>query len=318
MPVFMINADDDYSSYDSATIALLAQSSLRTTASLQSLLTDILSGAAPLTYSGSYITTQVAYNSKLRPTGIIGSNTNIDEYKVLKISTVLSLSKIISLDEKNQVLTTNFYLLLQWNDPRLSWDPSSYGNTYVVTLPYSYFWVPDVAIMNAAGINTLISYPPNQYITLFFQGTSYLTLSLSSQQTKCSLYVYKYPFDSQSCSIQIGSLSYTFIDVKYVANTNKSSITNYVKNSVWTLDSVSINETLTSTRFSIYDDITDGVTIYGHDFVFTINISRQPLYTMIGGIFPNMILNIVILMAFTMPFNVQVGLCNLKYFHILQ
>jgi hypothetical protein len=38
----------------------------------------IMSGKAPTEVSYSFITNQISYNPKLRPSGIIGNNTNID------------------------------------------------------------------------------------------------------------------------------------------------------------------------------------------------------------------------------------------------
>jgi hypothetical protein len=35
------------------------------------------------------------------------------------------MRQIISIDEKNQIMTSSFYLACQWQDGRLKWTPSS-------------------------------------------------------------------------------------------------------------------------------------------------------------------------------------------------
>jgi len=81
------------------------------------ILTDILSGKAPLNSSNSGIDKQIQYN-KVRPIDLENPSGPINIYMAL------SLRQIISLDEKNQILTSSFYLMILWSDPRLSWNPS--------------------------------------------------------------------------------------------------------------------------------------------------------------------------------------------------
>ncbi len=75
------------------------------------ILSDILTGQAPLSVSSkSYIDKRVAYSKNLRPTGIAGQNTNINAEGALLVTINLALNQFVSLDEKNQIWTTSFYL----------------------------------------------------------------------------------------------------------------------------------------------------------------------------------------------------------------
>ena len=71
---------------------------------------DIQSGLAPTTNPSSLIKTQEPYNSMIIPTGVIGAHQHLDKNGSLKLALVMSLKQIVSLDEKNQILTTSFYL----------------------------------------------------------------------------------------------------------------------------------------------------------------------------------------------------------------
>ena len=73
----------------------------------------------------------------------------------------------MSLDERNQILTTNLYVFFEWNDKRLKWNISNYGNTEAISVPANNFWLPDLAILNTvAGTSSLIVYPTNQNIQI--------------------------------------------------------------------------------------------------------------------------------------------------------
>ena len=284
---------------------------------VKTILKDILNGKSPLTIQNeSYIYNETQYDSSLRPTGLAGKNKNIDKDGTLVVTVILTLRQLVSLDEKNQILTTSFYMLLKWGDPRLMWNKAKYKNISSITVPASRFWLPDLAIMNSALTSNFITYPSNQNVIIFSNGDSYLTLSLPSQATRCKLNVYKYPFDAQICTIIIGSWSNTVNEISFKRPLNSINITrNYLENSIWKLESIQESFNLDSNRFELvnkeyYNIQNDNV--YGlkaNDMVFILHLKRQPLYIMINGIFPCFVLNFVILLAFEVPFVQQINLC---------
>ena len=165
---------------------------------------DIMSGVAPTSnQERSRINTTLSYNKELRPAGEPEQGFFTTEGAVI-VGSIFSLKQIVSFDEKNQVLTTNFYLLLTWFDPRCSWNSAKYGSTFIVA-PALSFWLPDLAILNAASGESLIKYSTTQTVLISKDGQIFLTLGFPSQATKCKLNVYNYPFDTQKCSIKIGS-----------------------------------------------------------------------------------------------------------------
>jgi nicotinic acetylcholine receptor beta-4 len=281
------------------------------------ILQDILNGKTPLTIQNeSYILNETKYDQFLRPTGVAGKNKNIDKDGTLIITIILTLRQLVSLDEKNQILTTSFYMFLKWGDPRLMWNSTKYKNITSIIAPSSKFWLPDLAIMNSALTSNFIVYPSNQNIIIFSNGDSYLTLSLPSQATRCKLDVYKYPFDAQKCSIIIGSWLNTVNEITFMKPNNTINITrNYLENSIWKLESIQESFNFDTNRFELankeyYNIIEDSIFgLKSNDMVFVLNLKRQPLYIMINGIFPCFVLNCVILLAFGVPFVQQINLC---------
>ncbi len=291
---------------------------------------DIRSGIAPLTNKKSFITEKIKYNPKLRPTGIIGKNTNVDKNGALKIDVTLSLNQLVSIDEKSQILTTSFQLLLSWQDPRFMWNPTIYNNTLSGTIPITSVWMPDLAILNSAGNSDLIAYATNQNIIITFEGRIYLTLSLPSQQTRCRLNVYKYPFDMQNCSIIIGSWMNDLSQIVFANGYDEKLDTkNYINHPIWDLKEVTIKSIFDFSRFqsinydwgdfklilqdypNLLDDLKRDEFIFGSkDLSFNLIIKRNPLYIMVNGILPSFVLNCVVLIAFALPFTTQVGFCS--------
>ncbi|KAF7394139.1 hypothetical protein HZH68_010958 [Vespula germanica] len=51
-------------------------------------------------------------------------------------------------DEKNQILTTNAWLKLSWNDYNLQWNQSDYGGVKDVHITPNKVWRPDILMYN--------------------------------------------------------------------------------------------------------------------------------------------------------------------------
>ena len=64
------------------------------------------------------------------------------------------------MDEKNQILTSNIWLSLYWNDDSMQWNTSEYGGVDSVVIQPRNLWIPDILLYNRfvlrAAINTVI------------------------------------------------------------------------------------------------------------------------------------------------------------------
>ena len=205
-------------------------------------------------------------------------------------------------------------------------------------------WTPDLAILNSAGPTNLITFPPNLNVLITFEGITYLTLSITSQQTRCKLNVYKYPFDIQKCSIIIGSWMNDDDRITFKNDGDESVINldldSYIKHPIWELKTINYFSKTDESRFSLanndwtyYDNILDDFSeelremsysqfqLSSTDIGFELVLKRNPLYIMINGILPSFILNCVILIAFGLPFSSQVGLCKMikiRFIHLYE
>jgi len=102
-----------------------------------------------------FIKDSFAYPEQFIINSILNSNYNsiIRPSQTTNITFKLMFNQINSVDEKNQIVTTSFYLFVYWTDPRLTWDPSLYAGVNTISVPMKKLWLPDLYVVNAASIN---------------------------------------------------------------------------------------------------------------------------------------------------------------------
>ncbi|KAI2527450.1 cholinergic receptor nicotinic gamma subunit [Homo sapiens] len=67
---------------------------------------------------------------------------------VVNVSLKLTLTNLISLNEREEALTTNVWIEMQWCDYRLRWDPRDYEGLWVLRVPSTMVWRPDIVLEN--------------------------------------------------------------------------------------------------------------------------------------------------------------------------
>ncbi|XP_010847823.1 PREDICTED: neuronal acetylcholine receptor subunit alpha-10 [Bison bison bison] len=82
------------------------------------------------------------YTSALRPVA--------DTDQALNVTLEVTLSQIIDMDERNQVLTLYLWIRQEWTDAYLRWDPDTYGGLDAIRIPSSLVWRPDIVLYNKA------------------------------------------------------------------------------------------------------------------------------------------------------------------------
>ena len=62
----------------------------------------------------------------------------------MNISVNIFLKTVTSIDEKNNIMTSDSYFSARWNDPGLTWDNTSeyFGENPHVFIPSNSIWMP--------------------------------------------------------------------------------------------------------------------------------------------------------------------------------
>uniref|UniRef100_A0A914CCU9 Uncharacterized protein n=1 Tax=Acrobeloides nanus TaxID=290746 RepID=A0A914CCU9_9BILA len=207
------------------------------------------------------------YNKLVRPIK--------NESEAVAVKLGMDLQQIIDIEEKNQIIATNVWLRMSWNDIYLTWDPSEYGNIREVRLPITSIWKPDILLYNSADQrNGNVTWIPPANI-----------------RSTCRIIITWFPFDDQDCVMKFGSWTYSgyFIDLY----NDTVSLDPYTPNGEWDLLNVQ------SIRNVIYYDCCPDEPY--HDVTLTISVRRRTLYYAINLICPSILISSLALLGFTLP-----------------
>ncbi|KAK3788274.1 hypothetical protein RRG08_027008 [Elysia crispata] len=221
------------------------------------------------------------YNKQVKPAVI--------NNQALNVSFGVALAQIIDLDEKNQIITTNCWNTQKWLDPKLTWEPSKYGNITVVRLPYDTVWLPDIVLYNSAH---LADESVSTNVIVLNNGTViYLTMVI--YKSSCSIDVKYFPFDSQHCTLDFSSWSYDLEGMNLILlGGQDGDLSNYKNSTEWEL--VGFLQERKEENFSCCE--------VPYPFIKNhILIKRRPLFYVFNMIFPCVLITLVALLGFYMP-----------------
>jgi hypothetical protein len=211
------------------------------------------------------------------------------------ISVSIQLKQIISLDEKNQILSTTSFISQKWFDPRLSWDTALNDNIEVIMVSLKNIWLPDTMIINSASGDGYLKLNGDfGYCSIFYDGFVYFISPAIALQTRCALEMSDYPFDEQTCNIRLASWAFGDNKLKYSLNDSDIDLTDYTPHNIWKLSS-------TKLKTAAKGDRTPFEATQSTEINLELVLTRKPLYYMMNSIFPCFILNIVTLVSFFMP-----------------
>ncbi|XP_070585841.1 acetylcholine receptor subunit epsilon [Erythrolamprus reginae] len=116
--------------------------------------------------------------------------------EVLQVSLKLTLTNLISLNTKEETLTTNVWITQQWMDYRLNFSKEEYNKELRVSSDL--VWLPDIVLENNIDGNFEVAYSSN---VLIFPGGSMYWLPPAIFRSSCPIEVTFFPFDWQNCSL---------------------------------------------------------------------------------------------------------------------
>ncbi|KAL4227838.1 hypothetical protein ACF0H5_013275 [Mactra antiquata] len=223
------------------------------------------------------------YSASLIPICNLGDNVT------LKMD--LALRQIMDVNEREQIITTNIWLRLTWNDCRLTWDPASYGNLSYLMVTYNDVWIPDITLYDSAAEEVM--FPGVESYRAYVSSTGSVTYNFPSvTKSICKVNVKYFPFDTQECSLQFGSWAHHGFDLDVVNKNPTGDIATYIENSEWTVTSVPVTRhvVLYSCCPQPYPDVT-----------FYVVMTRRPAFYLLTMIFPCILTSCVAALTFLLP-----------------
>uniref|UniRef100_A0A3Q0RT52 Neuronal acetylcholine receptor subunit beta-2 n=1 Tax=Amphilophus citrinellus TaxID=61819 RepID=A0A3Q0RT52_AMPCI len=218
------------------------------------------------------------YNKLIRPA------TNGSE--LVTVQLMVSLAQLISVHEREQVMTTNVWLTQEWQDYRLTWVPEEFDGMLKVRLPSKHIWLPDVVLYNNADGVYEVSFYSNAVVS--YDG-SIFWLPPAIYKSACKIEVKHFPFDQQNCTLRFRSWTYDRTEIDLVLRADVASMDDFTPSGEW--DIIALpgrrNE---NPADPTYVDIT-------YDFI----IRRKPLFYTINLIIPCVLITSLAILVFYLP-----------------
>ncbi|XP_004466010.2 5-hydroxytryptamine receptor 3A isoform X2 [Dasypus novemcinctus] len=198
---------------------------------------------------------------------------------------------ILSVDEKNQVLTTYIWYRQYWNDEFLQWNPEDFDNITKLSIPTDSIWVPDILINEFVDVGKSPNIP-YVYVRHHGEVQNYKPLQVV---TACSLDIYNFPFDVQNCSLTFTSWLHTIQDINIslwrLPEKVKDDKSIFMNQGEWELLGV-----LAQFReFSI-----ESSDCYA-EMKFYVVIRRRPLFYVVSLLLPSIFLMVMDIVGFYLP-----------------
>ncbi|XP_028327880.1 acetylcholine receptor subunit gamma [Gouania willdenowi] len=252
-----------------------------------------------------------------------GYNKNVSPMEkngdVTQVYIKMTLTNLISLNEKEEALTTSVWIEMQWCDYRLRWDqpPRSalYGNiTSELRMPSKSIWLPDVVLENnvdgqfevALYCNALVS--PN--------GCVYW-LPPAIYRSACAITVNYFPFDWQNCTMVFRSQTYSANEIELVLKKEDNQTLEWVdidpeaftENGEWVIKHRPAKKVI-NTQFTKDE-------LEYQQVVFFLIIQRKPLFYIINIIAPCVLFSSLGLLVFYLPAKAGGQKCTMSIINLL-
>ncbi|CAH3023462.1 unnamed protein product [Porites evermanni] len=227
------------------------------------------------------------YDSEGRPV------LNLSEPVLVKFG--IAYSNLHSLDEKNQVLTSNVWIRQQWHDPWLSWDPAKYNGLKSINISPNLVWKPDIILYNSVNEegDHGEQYLFDTKVIVSSDGTA-TWFSPNLIQSSCKINVRYFPWDTQTCKLQFGSWTFDGLklDIVFYGDAPRADLSSFTRNGEWNLLSAE------GKRNVLYYSCCPEPYL---DLTFEIKIQRRTLFYINNLVVPCIVLALLTATAFLFP-----------------
>ncbi|XP_035666373.1 neuronal acetylcholine receptor subunit beta-2-like isoform X1 [Branchiostoma floridae] len=215
------------------------------------------------------------YNPTIRPAK------SPDE--VITVHFYLSISQLISLNEKEETMKTNVWLGQSWYDHRLAWNSAEYDNLTVIRVPAEAVWNPNIVLFN----NKDGQYEVALYTkVLVYEDGKVEWLPPAIFQSNCAIDVRQFPFDRQNCSMKFGSWTYSPEELDIVLDYDTATTDDFKESGEWNILKSPCRKVANEKEVSVF-----------FDFI----IQRKPLFYIINLIIPCILTSSLSILVFYLP-----------------
>ncbi|XP_071946484.1 neuronal acetylcholine receptor subunit beta-2-like [Antedon mediterranea] len=206
----------------------------------------------------------------------------------------VSISQLIDVDEKNQILVTSVWVKQEWHDFKLTWDPDDYEGLETIRIPIDELWRPDFVLYNNADGDYDLQFMTNAIVG--YRGDVFW-MPPAIFKTSCLIKIEFFPFDEQTCKMKFGSWTHdsSFIDMTPLYKS--VNLEDYWPNGEWQIMEAPVernNLSYLCCPNEFYIDITVKFIIH-----------RKPLFYIVTLVIPCMLISFLTVLVFYLPSDAQ-------------
>ncbi|XP_076866972.1 acetylcholine receptor subunit epsilon [Brachyhypopomus gauderio] len=232
------------------------------------------------------------YNKLIRPAKHAGDK--------VEVQVKLTLTNLISLNEKEETLTTSVWIEMQWNDYRLAWNESEHHGISLIRVPSNSVWLPDIVLENNIDGKFDVAYYAN---VLIYPDGSIYWLPPAIYRSTCAIEITYFPFDWQNCSLVFRSQTYSANEINLILALDLETglpiewvvidPEAFTENGEWAIRHRPARK-LTNPRYSPED-------LEYQEIYFNLIIQRKPLFYIINIILPCSLISSLVVLAYFLP-----------------
>ncbi|XP_073345274.1 5-hydroxytryptamine receptor 3A-like [Pagrus major] len=183
---------------------------------------------------------------------------------------------ILDVNEKEQKFVSYIWIDMKWVDEYMSWNPADFCDIDDMILPTKKLWNPDLAIEEMTERDKATESP---FLGVYSNGTVWLRNDMMVIST-CTMNVYKFPFDSQSCTLSFKSNRYTDKEMHLVQLADSTHNTN------WSHRKMRTQSEWLFINMDITNKTSDNFGLNQSMLVCTINMKRRSILYVVNFMLP--------------------------------
>ncbi|NP_001234896.1 nicotinic acetylcholine receptor alpha 11 subunit precursor [Nasonia vitripennis] len=141
----------------------------------------------------------------------------------------------VEVDDMTNVMAANVWVVMTWNDDKLTWNSSEYSGLKQVNLGAHEIWLPDIYLLNSAAHG--MEYYGDRHCVVSEQGVV-LWVTPTIFHGYCHLDFTFWPFEMNTCRLSLSSWTYdgTQVDLKLL--TSGVDLDDYVAINEWIVQNI--------------------------------------------------------------------------------
>ncbi|KAL7853653.1 hypothetical protein AOLI_G00204970 [Acnodon oligacanthus] len=221
------------------------------------------------------------YTSALRPVE--------DTDNIINVTLQITLSQIIDMDERNQILTTYLWIRQVWFDAYLTWNKADYDGLDTIRIPSSYVWRPDIVLYNNADDQFSSSMETN--VVISYDG--HITWDQPAiTKSSCKVDVSFFPFDAQQCRLTFGSWTHNGNQMDILNGMDSADLADFVENVEWEVLGMPAKKNII-----LYGCCSDPYP----DITYTLQLKRRASFYIFNLLIPCMMISFLAPLGFYLP-----------------